>query len=246
MKVVPRIGVIKCKTELRFFGLRRSGNHAIINWLMPMLGKNVYHINDVHPYKDNLCRLYKNCKMIKDKPNDADSVIVSYENVNLSEPWTTMDIESDQIIHMLLLRDPYNTLASIFNNSIAVKNPNFRVPQYNFKEMWHNYAKEFIGNTNYLPDDTIKVNFNKWFVNKQYREEITKSAGLEINDSNINKMSDYGGGSSFDLMKYNGRAQSMDVLTRWTKFRNSQRYWRELKGFQKFSEEIFGKICEIP
>ncbi|NEQ76581.1 MAG: hypothetical protein F6K23_28230 [Okeania sp. SIO2C9] len=39
-------------TDISCFGLRRSGNHAIINWIIRQNNGNFVHLNDVKVYKD--------------------------------------------------------------------------------------------------------------------------------------------------------------------------------------------------
>jgi hypothetical protein len=45
------------KHEIRVYGIRRSGNHAIISWIFQHFGETVVHLNDIKiarnidPYK---------------------------------------------------------------------------------------------------------------------------------------------------------------------------------------------------
>lgn len=91
-------------------------------------------------------------------------------------------------------------------------------------ELWKVYAKEFLGYTNYLGDSSLKISYNKWFSNISYREKISKNMGLKFSDKNINYVPVNGHGSSFDVRTMNGKAQKMDVLNRWTRFSEDEKF----------------------
>jgi hypothetical protein len=243
-KVTPSVGPIKCPIEIRFFGLRRSGNHGVINWLIPMLGNQVCHINDGKP----LCRFYNGndgLNYTKIEIQKTDATIVSYENVDFNEGWPEFDIESPKVKYVLLLRDPFNTLASLLRNQTTIQNRSWNVPDYELEKLWVQYAKEFLKITSWLPEDTVMISYNRWFVNETYRRGIADQLELEYSEVGLNKMSGYGGGSSFDQLIYNRSAQNMDVLNRWKRFKSNNSYWHRLQypELKELSREIFGRIA---
>jgi len=237
--------MIRCNTEIRFYGLRRSGNHAIINWLIPMLGGVVCHINDAQlPL-----RFYKGPKPLRRFAGDPSSTIISYENVDLTKDTNQFDVRSEERRFIMLLRDPYNLAASLLQNQYALEVSNFRVPMYNIKKEWKQYAREFLSHTNYLPTNTVKINFTKWFTDEDYRILIATELGLEYDDVGLNKVSGYGGGSSFDSTKLDGEAQKMDLLNRWKHIEGEGIHERFAKliddsELAELSYEIFGPIME--
>lgn len=232
-------GPVECDTEIRFWGLRRSGNHGVINWIKGHYS-TVCHINDAN----SVARYFKNLKRCKPLKK-VDVTIISYENYLLNEPLPQFkEVISNNKLYVLLLRDPFNLYASMINNQRVVKNLNFRVPIYNIKKFWAMYAKEFLGETQYLPQNTIKINFNRWFSDIGYRRGLSKKIGRVFSDGGLNLVSGYGGGSSFDLMKYNNSAQKMDVLNRWKLYKNDKNFLElyNNKSIRKLSRAIFGDL----
>jgi len=114
------------------------------------------------------------------------------------------------------------------------------------KKLWKSYAKEYLGKTNYLGENKIVINYNLWFSSKNYRNNIEKKLGLEPNDKKINEVLDIGRGSSFDGIKFNGKANKMKVLERWKLLADNAFYKTVLKDKEliKLSNKIFGKIPE--
>lgn len=240
-------GPLSADLEIRLFGLRRFGNHAIINWLIPQFKGNVCHINDAKPAS---CLMYAGTSQIEGfekksqlAKNRFSVVIVSYENYNLKEEYPIFDINHKRYKTILLLRDPYNTLASLLHNHMAIENRKYRVPMYNLKNLWLQYAREYLGKTNYL-GDSIKISFNEWFQDKEYRMMISAWLGLDYNESGLNRVSNFGGGSSFDKLKFNGKAQHMKVLSRWPQYRTDPKMVELINNprIRNISKHIFGDI----
>ena len=162
-----------------------------------------------------------------------------------------------KIFNILILRDPFNWMASCmkFDN----KRPFFskcldkavdpywknallagttRIDLYKTQLRLAMNKKEQKKYKNF-----IIINYNKWFVEKKYRKWIvTEKLGLDnFVDNKINQVAEAGGGSSFDKMSFQHRAQNMDVLNRWKYFENDERYMRLVSDPElvKFSEEFF-------
>lgn len=234
---------IDCALIIHLYGLRRSGNHAIINWLIPMADGLACHINDAQlPY-----RIY-NSKNIMLKQQDVDPgkinvTIINYENRNLAkfDP-PKFKICADKVEHILLLRDPYNTAASLLKNQYVLEHSNFRVPMYNIAQQWIQYAKEYFGLTQHLPESTIKIGFRQWLTDAEFRKSIADHLGLEYNDEGLNKLSDYGGGSSFDGMNYDGRTQEMDLFNRCKEFAENPRYIKMVNN--RNMHKLYKRILE--
>ena len=87
------------------------------------------------------------------------------------------------------------------------------------------------------------INFNEWFASESYRESICKEHGLLFTDFGINRVMNFGSGSSFDRMKYNGKAQKMNVLSRFEKWKSHSAF-RHLVDDEIafFAKEIFGMV----
>lgn len=247
--------------EIRIIGLRRSGNHAIINWINKQEKGVVWCLNNL-PIHENPYRHRYEYPEESDPPwqvkniiaeargnfTKKDCLIYSYEDYSLKEI-TSKRFENKHDLYLgkslvrydvLILRDPFNLIASrLKSDKILVKTPNTTMI-----DLWIEYAKEFLGETNYLHNNTICVNYNEWFSSPRYRKKIATALNFIFSDQGIDEVSDYGGGSSFDKKYLQGKAEQMKVLNRWQYFSNDMSYRKLLnnKELLKLSEQIFGNI----
>lgn len=81
-------------------------------------------------------------------------------------------------------------------------------------DKWLNIAKEFKGETNYVPG-FVKVYYDQFFVDETYRRDICSQINGVYNENELNVVARAGGGSSFDQTTYDGRASDMKVLERY-------------------------------
>jgi len=146
---------------------------------------------------------------------------------------------------ILIIRDPFNILASRLKTSSKVLYfLSVNAQNKTMVDLWIDYAKEYLGETNYLKYNKICINYNQWFTDIDYRQQIAEKLQLEFSDTGIYKVAGQGGGSSFEGKQFNGKALSMDVLNRWQKLADNPRY-QELfinKKIFEYSEQIFGHI----
>jgi hypothetical protein len=80
--------------------------------------------------------------------------------------------------------------------------------------------------------------------NKDYRQKIAKQLDMNFTDAGIDNVSGCGGGSSFDGLKLDGKANQMDVNNRWKQFIDREEY-RQLfsnKKLLEYSLKIFGHL----
>ena len=110
-------------------------------------------------------------------------------------------------------------------------------------DLWIDYAKEYLGETNYLKHNKVCINYNQWFADIEYRREIAEKLQVKFSDAGIDKVTVFGGGSSFEGKQFDGKATSMDVLNRWHKFCDYPQYKQFFnEEVLKYSEKIFGHI----
>jgi hypothetical protein len=100
-----------------------------------------------------------------------------------------------------------------------------RVKPIVFKE----YARYFIDESPYYP-----ILFDSWFSNKEYRIKICEDLGLHFTDFGKQGVADFGRGSSFDLRKFDGQAEKMDVLNRYKLYKDDEDY----EGFMQDEEAV--------
>ncbi|MGK7951238.1 MAG: hypothetical protein AB4368_21255 [Xenococcaceae cyanobacterium] len=253
--------------EIRIAGLRRTGNHAIISWIQAqekLLNKGaVFHINNVvineNPYRykyQNLCYHFPQHKWSIEQFKQQKSgnltskycLIYSYEDYALAEIFSHKFEQKHDLYlgktqdryDLLIIRDPFNLLASrLKNNFLAVKSA-----RSSFADLWLDYAKEYLGETNRLQHNKVCVNYNLWVNNKDYRQEIASKLNIEFTDVGIDTVHGCGGGSSFDGREFDGQANKMDVNNRWKHYLEDPTYRKLINNDRllEYSYKIFGYI----
>jgi hypothetical protein len=269
--------------EIRVFGIKRSGNHAIINWLFYQIPGQVVFANHCYLSKQEL-RIYKgtgriDCKGInywdfkrkyfffernpffnqeivtyskndkrfnsqKLKQHPKDALIISFEDKDIaqfsqlleqfSEQWVG---KSQEIFSIVILRDPFNLLASIYK----------KWGQENLKtvaSLWEEYAQTYLSYQENPDGHYLGINYNQWLTDVNYRQAITERLQIPFDDSKKDMVANFAGGSSFDGLSYQQDGQKMNVLNRWQTFQEDSEYYNLFKNPQllKLSEEIFGII----
>ncbi len=147
---------------------------------------------------------------------------------------------------ILILRDIYNFIASRIKSGRELTLQDIKLKSAAYAHtitVWKSHAREFLGMTNHLPDK-ITINFNTWFLDEDYRLELSKKLGCELEVAQWPKVSTYGGGSSFDGMKFKEDALKMSVLERWKEY-DQDPIFETIKNDSELialSERIFGKI----
>ncbi len=146
---------------------------------------------------------------------------------------------SNKVQTVLVLRDAYNTFASVWHGKRRMRN---RLHRF-FKTEWKVYAREYLGETSFLPEDTIRVSFNQWFSDLDYRRAKAGELGLDDEHRGLDEVSTDGGGSSFSGQEFQDRARDMAVLERWRHFIDDSEY---VAAFDEetieLSQRIFGDI----
>ncbi|EDX84264.1 hypothetical protein S7335_1961 [Synechococcus sp. PCC 7335] len=266
--------------EIRVVGLRRTGNHAIMNWIRKQQRGEIFYINNalinVNPYRD----VYEEQVRIAKKPDISgwrtdnlekwkkealgdfsykDCLVYSYEDQPM-EKMCDPAFEKKHDIYfgksrirydLILLRDPFNLFASRLRASRR-KNPTagsidfmkVKSRHHTLPQLWIDYAKEYLNETNYLSNVKVPVNYNQWVNDSAYRRQLAETLGLEFTDSGVDDVMTNGGGSSFDGTNLQGKATEMSVLERWTHFSDDAEFKALIadKSLRDYCTEIFGTI----
>jgi hypothetical protein len=214
----PQAGIAPV-CALQVFGMRRSGNHAIIDWLMRnapdaatggvfynncKYGKNpfqAYGSLDVYDAARNLLPH----RDIKDKARIAQAgaapmVIVSYEDrmpqpagerQKASQGITDADFSGQVIIYRSFLNWAASLLAKIKKNEGFGATDRMRIMTLAFAT----YAQGL----DRVADarDVIAICYDDWMQSESYRARILRSLALPERDLDRGKVQRYGGGSSF-------------------------------------------------
>lgn len=222
------------------FGIRRSGNHAITLWLTSNEDpKNTLIKFNQPPYRelDYITNRVKKIKQIK-------LVIITYENkrIDKKEPiiFKEEDFGKREKKHILILRDPFNTFASMIRR---YNNAGRRLNLHQTKDIWKQYAREVINTTNYL-NDKMFINYNFWVQSETYRDKIAKKLGLTPDKDKVEHVPHNGEGSSFDGTEYDGKAFQMDVFNRWKCYIDDEKYKSLFKDKEliELSTKLFGPV----
>jgi hypothetical protein len=248
--------------EIRAVGMRRTGNHALLNWIAKQQPGEVFHLNNVNPgqnpYRQKSTRLMRyhpeHAKMAAVYRRQAkgefikrDCLIYSYEDwglAGITQPSFERNRslylgKSAQQFEVLILRDPFNLFASrIKQNFQATKRK-----KVSMVALWLEYAREFVGETHYLPG-VICLNYNRWFADVDYRRALAAQLGLVFSDAGLSEVLSLGAGSSFDGTRLNGQARAMDVTNRWRVFADDPDFRRIFQNDEiwHYSEQIFGHL----
>lgn len=189
--------------EYAFYGLRRSGNHAILEWLIQNIGgpenRNIVkpkriiqcgrtvYVNEANTYPsfDAVKLDYYFCKIA------FENIIVAYEDVPTD--YTLFNVQDTQQI--VILRDIFNLFAS--RHKRAQKFPGNKHMQDNVMridekaiDVWKQHASS----------DALIIIFERWIESKEYRDSICEQLGITNHDI-TDTMTEFGDGSSFTGQK---------------------------------------------
>lgn len=130
-------------------------------------------------------------------------------------------------ITVIQTRDLLNWFASMvcFGISVNVNRLNHYI------NVWVEINKEYFHETNYLPNNFIRISYDDFFKSETYRRSICeKIGGAKYNEKMLNHIPDNGEGSSFDKLKYQDMGQKMDVLIRYKQISDERQWvWKTLK-----------------
>lgn len=205
-------------------GVRRSGNHAIINWLIDCFPKeSVLSINSADPaffrIVDERVSIDRNRYGAIHVSDQHRVLIVSYENLDPALVPVAHNAQIANRAHTIfVLRDLANTAASIVRGAKDYPSFSYRFRVLDFPAVWCRYARLLLaGESSVTP-----VLFNRWFADPSYRANILAKLDIARVDGRVDAVSSYGGGSSFDGLARDGNASSMSVLSRWREMEDDQ------------------------
>lgn len=183
---------------IKIFGLRRSGNHAIINWILANLAKtkkhqilipsgdygfklqcfgDIFHLNDISSWQYGL--EYKNVLNIAIK-KEARVILFSYED-------DCSYIDNEQNL-FTIIRD----LPSIISSRIKKIE--------NSKKIYRKLLKiddDFFENWILLASHPNVIIYEKWLTSKEYRDQMSIKFNVKNDIDFIDYVPRNAGGSSF-------------------------------------------------
>ena len=227
------------------FGMRRSGNHAILTWLHGIQNQHSEHFNNQKPNKK-----------LKWSPKTSpprDLITVSYEEVKPLFSRHPLPNAENQlgsaryVKYVNILRDPLNLFASRFKHH-SLGDETMRKPDF-FIDCWKKYADWALNNND---PDVVNVVYNDWFESAKSRSVIASSLCYDFTHTDPEvyllpeQVPDRTGGSSFSGKEYDGQATQMDVNNRYRLMIDHKKFHKFMRRFAKdkdairLAKQIFG------
>lgn len=217
-------------------GIRRSGNHAIANWIAAHY-KTVLFVNDSNfsiREKSNHLPCFNNICKKTNLNNKPEIIIIGFENkvnqqINIDSITNRYNKKFNNIyhiIHISLVRNIFNVIAS-----------NLKAwPSGSYHEGLSDYWKSHI--------DSIKNNktymlvYDKW-LDQNNRDIFAQDLYFENKNLGINQIPAYGGGSSFKDTVVNIN----NLKNRWKTMLDNERFMNMVKSFKYWQDyvNIFGE-----
>lgn len=235
--------------------MKRSGQHAILNWLCASLGGHGCALNDVRPAYDLRNRHWSGTKT-SGRLGASNNVwfFHNYEDHSphgVAQPVTEGFHDrwygkSTRRYDLLILRDPFNLFASRIRRGKSTREiwpaENQATSRWT-REMFKTHAREYLGETEWLPR-LFPISYNRWFSDESYRDRLCGLVGCRSNESAMHVVPAAGSGSSFDGQEFKFEAEKMPVLERWRQYEDSS-YFRSIfedRELLDLSMRIFGHI----
>lgn len=212
---------------LRIYGMRRSGNHAIVNWLQRNTpdGNSVF-LNNCHPRRDPI-RSHKSLEVFVDgnrrKFEDADDlqsrmntagedplVMVSYEDAMPPADDAALDPlfkapmgETVVLIYRAFLNWSASLLQKLLGN--VAYGPLARARIMAASCITYGHALDRVAERE--TRGFVAICYDLWHASEDYRAGILGALGFPVRDNTRGAVQRYGGGSSFQ-----GKAATVDAL----------------------------------
>lgn len=232
-------------SKIQVFGLKRSGNHGIINWLYNQLDGSVSFCNDLNfAQKPYTAPIRKSKISFKTKES---TLITSFEDYSIE---TIKQNISSQAQVIIIIRDPFNLFASRFTKKMGDGDKFRQEEAYRLEiiKKYKGYLKEYLLNcnleNNYSPN-IIFITYNQWHFDKNYRDSICQKLGIVNKDIGKDEILNVGGGSSFDGLEF--KASEIKVFKRWEVFQEKEDYRKIFrdKELLQLTEKVFPEMYAL-
>ncbi|MDE4132879.1 hypothetical protein PXK00_07140 [Phaeobacter sp. QD34_3] len=228
---------------LRLFGMRRSGNHAIVGWLQRNApgGRSVF-LNNCKPGQDPL-RSFRGIevngahapqhKALRDMASvagaagDGALLVMSYEDTSPAEFTGDQQVsggfdESLLSRNVLIYRSFLNWSASLLKKMQG--NPSYSLVRRNaiLLRAMDTYTR-LLGMVELAKDLAVTcISYDRWCREEAYRADLLEELGLEVQDNGLGTVQRYGGGSSFQ--KDAKGAEDLQTDQRWRQMAEDAEY----------------------
>ncbi|MSU89571.1 hypothetical protein GE300_08070 [Rhodobacteraceae bacterium 2CG4] len=223
----------------RVHGLPRSGNHAVIKWILRNLPhRDHVFLNNCAPFRDPMAhhgeaevnggrvrqkmRAQGDCgpALARLTGEDGPFLLMSYERwVPSMEPEgdgrLSRQLDDGRIdFQVLVYRSPLNWLASLL--VLQRRRAEARGAPEAADGIVATQLARYQGMLVALHRDALPgitpVCYDRWFASAAHRAALLQTLGLPVRDNRLGRVSNYGGGSSFQDLR---NADGLGVLSRW-------------------------------
>jgi hypothetical protein len=228
------------RREVRVLAMRRSGHHAVVHWLLSQLAGPGLFANDGKVdggrLVGNRFSRYVNLDedaVARDRAGDwvpKDLYLWNAEDREVGEMAELAAAArrgaSAEVMNLLVLRDPWNWLAS--RRRAEPARPLAGTPEI---QAWKGQVREALRRTRHL-EPLVAVDFRRWVTEEEYRRGLAADLGLPFTDAGFREVA-LPGLSSFATDAV--RADNAVVLERW----------RELGGDPEVRAALDGEVREL-
>jgi hypothetical protein len=248
--------------EIRVAALRRSGSHAVVHWLLSQLpGRGVF-LNSCKPGESPYASCYRGDSVAggfdldreRESPGPKGFLLYNYEDRELPAVFSDLfEAEHDRFLgtsgrrfDLLVLRDPWNNLASLLRWAHGAVHPISLGSVEKAARLWKTYAREALGETTHRRHQPVTILFNRWAAEPGYRGQLAARLEVPWTDAGRDEVAPWGPatwGDSFDGLAYDGRAAEMPVLERFRAYADDP-FYRGLfdPEMVELSERLFGAL----
>lgn len=256
---------------IRVAGMKRNGNHGIVNWILAQHTGNATFCNALHGSEslsdlrsDPIEAFAHNPQLRKVEvtaPCEKELLLLTYEDHRVGdvieprspeyyEKW--IDHSVNREINISVLRDPFNFFASRIQAELNGTYP-LECWGHCFSKgdgaklwsKWKSYAQRFIDFEASRSRDLIAVSYNHWTVSLEYRKGICQRLDVELlNDEERKIVTGWGAGSSFN----EGIWQQPDTyMNRWRAYADHEVLVEATKDeeLMELARLIFGDMIAI-
>ncbi|MEO3417092.1 hypothetical protein AAFO92_20750 [Roseovarius sp. CAU 1744] len=206
---------------LVLFGMRRSGNHLAINWILGQVPGSAVFYNNIrqtaHPFDVGMREFRLRF------PNTRPKIILSYEDLKPSEimngplPEFLADRAARHDAHIqsgVILRDPYNLFASRLK-----KWPERFATDTDIRRQQELYTDHSALALNPVPVfgemPVVPILYNPLVSDPAYRQDLAGRLRIQDGSTGLDDVPLYGHGSSFDGYQTQGADVRAGVFDRW-------------------------------
>jgi hypothetical protein len=231
-------------------GLRRSGNHVAINWIMNQTDGSAVFFNNINPDLPPWTARMREFRLRA--RNRSPRIILSYEDVSpdrlLSDPLLTVlrDSSAVRIRFALILRDPYNLFASRLRKwPDRFAQPEATDAQTTLYAQHAELARD--PRPIWRDAPLVPILYNELVQDPAARTRIADALGIRDGDRGLETVPVYGHGSSFDGTEGQVADMRNQVFSRWREMEADPTFRKVISdpALQHAGQTLFGMAPPI-